>query len=130
MNHHEESITDQEMQMQEPGIRHEDHHRVENYMFFGDLETIHRLTGIVLKMDPKKVDELLRNGHNWAVDHIATSKDDVEEVANFLIGEMTENPIYEAGMNHKCNKCGTAYRQQDVAEDRKCKCGGSLEKLN
>ena len=71
-------------------IDHDDHHEAENYMFFGNLETIHRLTQIMLKMDPRKVDELLKNGHSWAVDHIATSKDDIEEVANFLIGEMTE----------------------------------------
>jgi hypothetical protein len=71
-------------------IDHDDHHETENYMFFGNLETIHRLTQIMLKMDPLKVDQILKNGHSWAVDHIATSKDDIEEVANFLIGEMTE----------------------------------------
>jgi hypothetical protein len=37
-------------------------------------------------MDESKVDEMLSNGHNWAVDHIATSKDDIEEVFNFLAG--------------------------------------------
>jgi len=71
-------------------IDHDDHHEAENYMFFGNLETIQRLTEIMLKMDPRKVDQILKNGHSWAVDHIATSKDDIEEVANFLIGEMTE----------------------------------------
>ena len=71
-------------------IDHDDHHEAENYMFFGNLETIHRLTELMLKMDPLKVDEILKNGHSWAVDHVATSKDDIEEVANFLIGEMTE----------------------------------------
>ena len=71
-------------------IDHDDHHEAENYMFFGNLETIQRLTEIMLKMDPLKVDEILKNGHSWAVDHVATSKDDIEEVANFLIGEMNE----------------------------------------
>lgn len=71
-------------------IDHDDHHETENYMFFGNLETVHRLAEIMLKMDPLKVDQILKNGHSWAVDHIATSKDDMEEVANFLIGEMTE----------------------------------------
>ena len=65
-------------------VDHNNHHEVEN------LETIQRLTELMLKMDPRKVDELLKNGHSWAVDHIATSKDDIEEVANFLIGEMNE----------------------------------------
>jgi hypothetical protein len=40
----------------------------------------------MLEMDEAKVDAMLSDGHNWAVDHIATSKDDVEEVFNFLAG--------------------------------------------
>jgi hypothetical protein len=35
-------------------------------------------------MDPSTIDQIISNGHGWAVDHIATSKDDVEEVAGFL----------------------------------------------
>ena len=35
-------------------------------------------------MEKDKVDQILNDGHGWAVDHIATSKDDVEEVYNFL----------------------------------------------
>ena len=57
-----------------------------NYMFFGNLKTIKRLVDEMLEMDESEVDAILSNGHNWAVDHIATSKDDVEEVFNFLAG--------------------------------------------
>jgi hypothetical protein len=57
-----------------------------NYMFFGNLKTIKRLVDSMLEMDKAKVDAMLSDGHNWAVDHIATSKDDVEEVFNFLAG--------------------------------------------
>jgi hypothetical protein len=64
------------------------HH--ENYMFFGNLEQMKRQIEMLLEMDPKKVDMILQDGHNWAVDHIATSKDDIEEVFNFLKGEMDE----------------------------------------
>ena len=63
----------------------------DNYMFFGNLKTIKRLVDILLEMDPDKVSSVLSNGHDWAEDHIATSKDDIEEVANFLIGEMEEH---------------------------------------
>ena len=92
-------------------IDHDDHHEAENYMFFGNLETIYRLTELMLKMDPLKVDEILKNGHSWAVDHVATSKDDIEEVANFLIGEMTEvSENNEETMTNEgkytCNECG------------------------
>ena len=39
-------------------------------------------------MDPMKVDSILNDDHGWAVDHIATSKDDVSEVWEFLTTEM------------------------------------------
>lgn len=58
----------------------------QNYMFFSNLQTIKRLVDDMLEMDEKEVDEMLTNGHNWALDHMATSKDDIEEVYNFLRG--------------------------------------------
>ena len=64
---------------------------IENYMFFGNLKTIKRLVDEMLEMDETEVDTILKNGHNWAVDHIATSKDDVEEVFNFLAGHSEEH---------------------------------------
>jgi len=39
-------------------------------------------------MDAEHVQEILSNGHDWAADHIATSKDDVQEVGDFLMNEM------------------------------------------
>ncbi len=63
-----------------------EHQETNNYMFFGNLKTIKRLVDEMLEMDEAEVDAMLSNGHNWALDHIATSKDDVEEVFNFLAG--------------------------------------------
>jgi hypothetical protein len=54
------------------------------YMFFGNLKTIKSRIDEMLQMDPIKVESMLKDGHAWAVDHIATSKDDIEEVADFL----------------------------------------------
>jgi hypothetical protein len=66
----------------------------QNYMFFGNLKTIKRLVDELLEMDEAKVDQILSNGHNWATDHIATSKDDIEEVFNFLVGyQEEEKPV-------------------------------------
>lgn len=56
----------------------------ENYMFFGNLETIKRNVEELLDMDEERVDSLLQQGHAWAVDHIASSMDDIQEVYNFL----------------------------------------------
>jgi hypothetical protein len=56
----------------------------DNYMFFQNLKTIRDAVDEMLSLDPAMVDIILSDGHDWANDHIATSKDDVEEVFNFL----------------------------------------------
>lgn len=55
-----------------------------NYMFWSSLKTIAHASGELLKMDKDAVDNILSNGHGWALDHIATSNDDMEEVYHFL----------------------------------------------
>ena len=79
-------------------IDQESHHDLNHYMFFGNLETIKRYVDAMLEMDPVTVNELLDNGHDWAADHIATSKDDIEEVANFLMNEMQKSTASEDEM--------------------------------
>ncbi len=66
----------------------EDHDESENYMFFANISNIKRMCEEILEMEPGKVDSLLSQGHGWATDHIATSKDDVEEVYGFLKSSM------------------------------------------
>lgn len=58
-----------------------------NYMFFQNLKTIKQMVDDLLKLDEQMVDGILASGHDWAEDHIATSKDDVEEVHNFLMNK-------------------------------------------
>jgi len=69
--------------VEEPAIDH-DSMELKNYMFFGNLKTIKRCIDKMMAMDPSTVDELLSDGHDWAEDHVTTSKDDIEEVCNFL----------------------------------------------
>lgn len=57
----------------------------DNYMFFGNLKTIKRHVDAMLEMDHETVDSILSDGHGWAVDHVASSLDDIQEVANFLM---------------------------------------------
>jgi len=80
-------------------------------MFFQNIQTIHNLTGKMLSANEKEVDELLMK-HNWAIDHIATSADDVQEVANFILGELEES--FEALKSHKKfkNIVGESYKFQ------------------
>jgi len=74
----------------------------QHYMFFANLTSIKHYIDEILKMDPKEVDNHLRNGHDWAADHIATSKDDIQEVADWIRNEMEghskEEPGEEMGM--------------------------------
>lgn len=55
-----------------------------NYMFFQNLHTLKNAIEELLELDPNEVDRILADGHGWALDHIATSVDDVEEVYHFL----------------------------------------------
>lgn len=76
-----------EMENHEKPMDH-DSMELKNYMFFGNLKTIKRCIDKMMAMDPSTVDALLSDGHNWAVDHVATSKDDIEEVCSFLCNEL------------------------------------------
>jgi hypothetical protein len=60
----------------------------QHYMFFANLTSIKHYIEEILKMDPEEVDNHLKNGHDWAADHIATSKDDIQEVADWIRNEM------------------------------------------
>jgi hypothetical protein len=66
----------------------------QHYMFFQNLASIKHYIDEILKMEPEQVDNMLKNGHDWAADHIATSKDDIQEVAEWIRNEM-ENPGHE-----------------------------------
>jgi hypothetical protein len=55
-----------------------------NYMFFQNLAIIRDAAIAILAMEKIQVDSILDDGHAWATDHVATSKDDMEEVASFL----------------------------------------------
>jgi hypothetical protein len=59
-----------------------------NYMFWSSLKTIAHASGELLEMDKTMVDRILSDGHGWALDHIATSNDDMEEVYHFLANSL------------------------------------------
>jgi len=61
-----------------------------NYMFFQHLMTIRDAIDDLIKMDRSTVDQILQDGHAWAVDHITTSVDDIEEVYHFLKNRSSE----------------------------------------
>jgi|LauGreDrversion4_2_1035121.scaffolds.fasta_scaffold01231_17 hypothetical protein len=59
----------------------------ERYMFFSNLEQIKRQCDILLEMDESEVEGILSNGHDWAQDHVATAKESLDQVFDFLMNE-------------------------------------------
>jgi hypothetical protein len=73
----------------------ENHENIEggeslNYMFWQNLKTINHASGELLEMNQQEIDEMCANGHAWAVDHISTSSDDIEEVYHFFEANIGE----------------------------------------
>jgi len=58
-------------------------------MFFQNLASIKHYIEEIMSMDKKSIDAMISDGHDWAVDHVATSKDDIEEVAGWLRNSMS-----------------------------------------
>jgi hypothetical protein len=59
-----------------------------NYMFFANLERMCEQVEELLNLDEQMVDSVLKNGHDWAEDHVSTAKENVEQVCDFLENEM------------------------------------------
>jgi len=79
---------DEDIDLEEEGALFEQEQpETDRYMFFSNLEQIHRQTGILLEKDPNMISEILDNGHDWAQDHISTSKESIDQVFDFLMNE-------------------------------------------
>ena len=63
-------------------------HENSRYMFFSNLEQIKRQCEILLDMDESTINNILENGHDWAQDHIAESKNNMDQVFDFLMNEI------------------------------------------
>jgi hypothetical protein len=57
-------------------------------MFFSNLEQMMRQARMLLQMDEDDIEDLLNNGHDWAADHIAEAKNNMDQVFDFIMGEM------------------------------------------
>ena len=59
----------------------------ERYMFFSNLQQMRRQCDLLLNLDKGMVEEILSNGHDWAQDHIAEAKNNIDQVFDFLMNE-------------------------------------------
>jgi len=60
----------------------------ESYMFFSNLEQMDRQCEILLSIPKDDVENILNNGHDWAQDHIAESKNNLDQVFDFMMNEI------------------------------------------
>jgi hypothetical protein len=81
-----------------------EHKEHENYMFFGNLETMKRLIDELMKMDHSKIDSILTE-HDWASDHVSVATENLEQVFDFLAGH--NSPEHEEDF----------YSEEDFSEE-------------
>jgi hypothetical protein len=62
----------------------------DRYMFFSNLEQIRRQCDLLLSKNRDEIDSILDNGHDWAQDHIAEAKNNMDQVFDFLMNETTD----------------------------------------
>jgi len=62
----------------------------DRYMFFSNLEQMRRQCDILLSKNRDEIDTILDNGHDWAQDHIAEAKNNMDQVFDFLMNETTD----------------------------------------
>jgi hypothetical protein len=56
-------------------------------MFFSNLEQMRRQCDLLLDLDQNMVESILENGHDWAQDHIAEAKNNMDQVFDFIMNE-------------------------------------------
>ena len=77
----------------------EDHDmRSTRYMFFSNLEQMRRQCDLLLDLDQSMVEGILDDGHDWAQDHIAEAKNNMDQVFDFIMNESKKDGM-ELSMN-------------------------------
>jgi uncharacterized protein (DUF608 family) len=87
----------------------------QRYMFFSNLEQMKRQCETLLEMDKSEIEQILDYGHDWAQDHIAEAKNNMDQVFDFLMNEtkggdmssemdMEDDDMIEEGRKKKKNK--------------------------
>jgi len=65
----------------------EERMEMKRYMFFSNLEQIRRQADLLLDLDHSQIEDILEDGHDWADDHITVSKENLDQVFDFLMNE-------------------------------------------
>jgi hypothetical protein len=95
--------------------------RSDRYMFFSNLEQIRRQCDLLLDLNHDEVESVLDNGHDWAQDHIAEAKNNMDQVFDFLMNEtkryhtMSDEVIMSEGNSKEI----TEKKKKNVATNQK-----------
>ena len=83
--------------------------RSTRYMFFSNLEQMKRQCEMLLDMDQNQIEQILEQGHDWAQDHIAEAKNNMDQVFDFLMNETksSDHDEYDDMMMEGRKKTGT-----------------------
>jgi len=89
--------------------------KTNRYMFFSNLEQMQRQCEMLLNMDESQIESILENGHDWAQDHIAEAKNNMDQVFDFIMNEVNGG-----------DENSSEYGDMDVMEEGKKKTGTKL----
>lgn len=70
--------------------------RALNYMFFQNLEQLKRQAELLLNFDRNQINNILEDGHDWAEDHISSSKENLDQVFDFLMNKINKEDFNES----------------------------------
>jgi len=79
-------------------VLREEAYESSRYMFFSNLEQMRRQCDLLLDLDRNMVESILENGHDWAQDHIAESKNTLDQVFDFIMNQSKKDGM-ELSMN-------------------------------
>lgn len=101
-----------------------EHQNHENYMFFGNLETMKRLIDELMKMDHSKIDSILTE-HDWASDHISVATENLEQVFDFLAGHDSPEEDF-----HSEEEFGEESEEEFTSEEPSDEVESEVEEVN
>ena len=73
----------------------------ERYMFFSNLEQLHRQTAILLDLGQDAVEGILDHGHDWAQDHVAVAKENIDQVFDFMMNEINTDHMSDNSVGNE-----------------------------
>ena len=73
--------------------------RSSRYMFFSNLQQMRRQCDLLLDLDQDMVESILEGGHDWAKDHIAEAKNNMDQVFDFMMNESKKDEEMSMSLN-------------------------------